>query len=164
MPNGPSRVPVVVDERDVPQNEEEIGIFGSDSMMENAYKVRLPAPGESSQPAADKGGEGEDGGDATRQSREVPNGCAVCMDPFRVGDRVCWSSNNGCPHAFHEKCLVNWLLVLGRRRRMRMVRTASSDDVDLTAYDMLCPCCRQDFVKTDGGSGNNEEGQLIQDT
>ena len=157
MPIGPR----VVDERDVPQNEEEIDIFGSDSMMENAYKVRLPAPGESSQPTAGKGGEGGDGDDTT--SREVPNGCAVCMDPFRGDDRVCWSSNNGCPHVFHEKCLVNWLLVLGRRRRMRMVRTVSSDDIDLTAYDMLCPCCRQDFVKTDGGSGNNEEGQLRQD-
>ena len=33
-----------------------------------------------------------------------------------------------------------------------------SDDVDLTDYDMLCPCCRQEFVvKTGVGSNDDEE-------
>ena len=146
-------IPVVVtDENDMNSSEDEIDIFQSDSMMETAYRVRLPVPGRGTlQPNEEA--EGEGGGEATR---EVPNGCAVCMDPFGIGDRICWSSNAGCPHAFHEKCLVNWLLVLGRRRRMRMLQTPSQD-VDLTDYDMLCPCCRQDFVVKTGVGSNGED-------
>lgn len=147
-------IPVVVpDETDMPSDEDEIDILQSDSMMENAYRVRLPVPGRGTlQPNEEAEGEGGGG----EKTREVPNGCAVCMDPFGIGDRICWSSNAGCPHAFHEKCLVNWLLVLGRRRRMRMLQTPS-DEIDLTDYDMLCPCCRQDFVVKTGAGSNNEE-------
>ena len=143
---------VVPDENDMPPNEDETDIFQSDSMMENAYRVRLPVPG-----SGTEGGEAEgEGGGGGGTTREVPNGCAVCMDPFGIGDRICWSSNAGCPHAFHEKCLINWLLVLGRRRRMRMLQTVS-EGVDLTDYDMLCPCCRQDFVVKTGVGIDDEE-------
>ena len=156
-------IPVVVsDENGMSPNEDEIDIFQSDSMMENAYRVRLPVPGSGTLPPneeaeGDGGGSSGGGGGGGETTREVPNGCAVCMDPFGIGDRICWSSNAGCPHAFHEKCLINWLLVLGRRRRMRTLQTPS-DDVDLTDYDMLCPCCRQEFVvKT--GVGSNDDGE-----
>ena len=148
---------VVFEENDAPQNEEEINIFQSDTMMENAYRVRLPVPGG----VTLQSNEDNECGDG-QTTREVPNGCAVCMDPFCVGDRICWSSNAGCPHAFHEKCLINWLLVLGRRRRMRMLQT-SSNDTDLTDYDMLCPCCRQDFVKKPGIGGDDGERLDSQD-
>ena len=151
-------IPVVVPgENDMNSVEDEIDIFQSDSMMETAYRVRLPVPGSGTlQPNEEADGEGGGGGGGGEATREVPNGCAVCMDPFGIGDRICWSSNAGCPHAYHEKCLINWLLVLGRRRRMRMLRT-TSDDVDLTDYDMLCPCCRQDFVVKTGISNSDEE-------
>ena len=147
-------IPVFVpDENDMNSSEDEIDIFQSDIIMETAYRVRLPVPGGGTlQPNEEA--EGEGGG--VEATREVPNGCAVCMDPFGIADRICWSSNAGCPHAFHEKCLVNWLLVLGRRRRMRMLQTPS-EDVDLTDYDMLCPCCRQDFVVKTGVGSNGED-------
>jgi len=132
------------DENDVPQNEEEFDVI-------DTCRVRLPVSGGSlnaSEEGADGGGDGA--------SREVPNGCAICMDPFCVCDRICWSSNVGCPHAFHEKCVVDWLLVLGRRRRVRMLQAGSDCCVDLTDYDMLCPCCRQDFVRKTGISNEEE--------
>uniref|UniRef100_A0A7S1Z9M6 RING-type domain-containing protein n=1 Tax=Trieres chinensis TaxID=1514140 RepID=A0A7S1Z9M6_TRICV len=82
--------------------------------------------------------------------REVPAGCAICLDSFNTGDRVCWSSNHHCPHAYHEECIVGWLVALGRRRKREEVEgggDVSSDlEKDMTDFPMLCPCCRQDFV------------------
>ena len=149
-------------------DDEEILIHKSDSLLEGAYRVQLPLPGAvgrdecgGSMPSgsADCAEEEEKNTETTfadegeASCRDVPNSCAICMDPFYFEDRICWSSNHVCPHAFHEKCIVNWLLVLGRRRRVRMQRSVQSsegqeneEEVDLTDYPMLCPCCRQEFV------------------
>jgi hypothetical protein len=51
--------------------------------------------------------------------------CLICLETWQAGDLLCQST--GCPHAFHQGCIVAWLLV--RRSNTR------SD----------CPCCRQDF-------------------
>ena len=36
------------------------------------------------------------------QEQPVPNCCAVCLGSYDVGDKVVWSSNPRCSHAFHQ--------------------------------------------------------------
>ena len=128
-----------------------------------SHQIWLPPPGlpvhraHASIPTgsadAEAGGDGYGLADAVQQPRRtVPDGCAVCMEPMCSGDRVCWSANETCPHAFHEECILDWLLVLGNKKRMRQIRAdpGSAEVVAaevLTDFPMQCPCCRQDFVK-----------------
>ena len=59
-------------------------------------------------------------------SRSIPGLCAICLNNYQKGDKVAWSSNPVCLHAFHLNCLLDWYSV--RRRKQ-----------------YLCPCCRQMF-------------------
>lgn len=65
------------------------------------------------------------------RERVVPNCCAICLMPYEIDETVVWSSNPACPHAFHEDCLLDWL-----------VHGASSSKQEGTP----CPCCRQSFT------------------
>jgi len=50
--------------------------------------------------------------------------CAICLDPFKVGDSVSWSRHLiSCKHVFHNACISAWL-------------TGRNDD---------CPCCRRNY-------------------
>lgn len=66
---------------------------------------------------------------ASGKKRTVPNCCAVCLCPYEEGETVVWSSNRACKHAFHEECVVEWLIKMQ----------------DGTP----CPCCRQEFTDVD---------------
>jgi hypothetical protein len=77
----------------------------------------------------------------------VPNGCAICLDTYQVGETVAWSSTP-C-HAFHQDCLLEYAKVvqfnrLKMRRRRRLARHAKDDDDDDSLL-LYCPCCRQEF-------------------
>jgi hypothetical protein len=50
------------------------------------------------------------------------------LGEYEVDDQVVWSSNpeNVCPHAFHQECIVDWLIKM---------QPATP-----------CPCCRQEFT------------------
>ena len=57
--------------------------------------------------------------------------CAICLDRYKVGDQVVWSSNiKRCPHIFHEKCCLEYL-------------------IKVIDEDGSAPCCfcRQEFLK-----------------
>lgn len=64
--------------------------------------------------------------DSEKALNSVPNCCAICLGNYEVGEKVVWSSNQSCPHAFHEECMVDWLTKM----------------LDGTP----CPCCRADFT------------------
>ncbi len=67
-----------------------------------------------------------------QQQRRVPNGCAICLSPYEVGEVVVWSSNAACQHAFHEECMVDWLCKM-------LIQSQNRDSTP-------CPCCRQEFT------------------
>ena len=60
------------------------------------------------------------------EKRHVSESCAICINSYRVGDIVAWSSNPLCMHVFHRACIETWLL----KERAHL----------------QCPCCRQRFV------------------
>jgi hypothetical protein len=62
----------------------------------------------------------------TGEDKQVPNCCAICLSDYSVGDTIIWSSNPQCQHAFHDECILEWLI---------KKRPASS-----------CPCCREEFT------------------
>ena len=68
-------------------------------------------------------------GDSSIQTmRQVPAICTICLDPYKAGEMVVWSSNSKCKDCFHEQCIVAWL---SKRRG---------------GSDARCPCCRQHFI------------------
>mmetsp|Transcript_6557 Transcript_6557/g.9620 ORF Transcript_6557/g.9620 Transcript_6557/m.9620 type:complete len:82 (+) Transcript_6557:379-624(+) len=79
----------------------------------------------------------------TTQLREVPNECSICLNSFVVSDRISWSAEQ-CPHAFHEECIVMWLVTLGRESDRRMHNRSLPSN-----FKMPCPVCRQDFLSSD---------------
>lgn len=77
---------------------------------------------------------------------EVPASCVICMKKFRTQDQITWSPNNPnsaktqqskcCPHAFHQQCIVEWLVKLP---------------------DCNCPICRNNFCKLPPSSAKGKK-------
>jgi hypothetical protein len=36
----------------------------------------------------------------------ISDECAICLDWYRLGDSIVWSTNHNCQHVFHQHCLV----------------------------------------------------------
>jgi Ring finger domain len=49
--------------------------------------------------------------------------CAICLEEFDEGEKVCISRNKHCPHQYHMSCAFQWLM----------------------AHEE-CPCCRRDYL------------------
>mmetsp|Transcript_18811 Transcript_18811/g.26520 ORF Transcript_18811/g.26520 Transcript_18811/m.26520 type:complete len:199 (+) Transcript_18811:528-1124(+) len=62
----------------------------------------------------------------TEKHKCVSGTCTICICPYEVGERVIWSTNESCKHAFHEECILLWLSK-GKKR---------------------CPVCRYYFCPT----------------
>ena len=81
-----------------------------------------------------------------KEMRVVPNFCAICLAELELSDRITWSSNPDCTHVFHEDCIVQWLVSLGRTKSACLMFAANVDEKKLLNYELECPCCRQDFI------------------
>lgn len=68
-----------------------------------------------------------DGSNSEKSIKTFSNSCVICLEEYREGDTITWSSNNNCCHAFHRDCLINYL-----------VKVKEEDTYP-------CPCCRQNF-------------------
>ena len=73
--------------------------------------------------------------------KRFPNSCAVCLCPYYPDERIIWSSNPDCQHAFHSECIVEWLVKM--------------------QDGSPCPCCRQEFVEL--GPRMKKKGERTRD-
>ncbi len=121
--------------------------------------LELPCPGISlnSDP---NGACGADGSSNKNHVRCIMPECPICLNECKVGDSMVWSPHSKCLHAFHEECIMQWFLTLGRNSDER--KRTTSYNVD---FKLGCPVCRQDFIccgesasgeaSTTGGSDDN---------
>ena len=70
--------------------------------------------------------------------RMIPNNCVICLEAYNPGETVVWSVNPRCLHAFHEECILNWLVV---------------------KQEPSCPCCRCNFL-TPGTDGEQQSTEV----
>jgi len=86
---------------------------------------------------------------------KVPNECAICLSGYEKGETIVTSYNGECPHAFHQECIVEWLVKM-------------QDGAP-------CPCCRRTFIDLDahapprsggasprGGNNNSNANNNVQ--
>ena len=90
------------------------------------------------------------GGNDIEADNDIPNGCAICLSEFEAGHRVTWASNGDCPHCFHEQCILNWMLAVGKKKQLERnpndTMDQSVDPIQLAiTFPKLCPCCRRPF-------------------
>ncbi|KAL7535990.1 hypothetical protein ACHAXR_010767 [Thalassiosira sp. AJA248-18] len=65
----------------------------------------------------------------SQDPHKIPNECAICLCDYEKGDTIITSCNPECPHAFHQECIVEWLVKMQE--------------------GTPCPCCRRTFVELD---------------
>ena len=84
-----------------------------------------------------------------RSRREVPIFCSICLSEFNLHQQICWSSNSACTHVFHSDCMIQWLVSLGRKHSTTKRFTLNPTERQLLGhYELQCPCCRQEFIKS----------------
>jgi len=110
--------------------------------------LQLPLPGSKAPSAADYPTAIE-----TDDLRVIFPECSVCLNNFKVGERISWSPENDCDHVFHQDCIMQWFLTLSRRDDAK--RRKRSYDVECKLH---CPMCRQDFIASSGTFSDSEDG------
>ena len=78
--------------------------------------------------------------------RAVPNFCAICLEAYRQNETVVWSSNIDCSHAFHQDCMLDYLMI----KKLKGKDTVVSP----------CPCCRQAFMDLSPEEADEKEGAI----
>ena len=66
------------------------------------------------------------------QTKSVTNCCAICLESYKVGDMVAWSTNKDCNHCFHCNCIADCFL-----RKSEMI---------FNKITHPCPFCRKQFL------------------
>ena len=96
--------------------------------------------------------------------RQVPIFCSICLSEFDLHQQISWSSNTACTHVFHSDCMIQWLVALGRKHSTMKRFTLNPTERQLLGhYELQCPCCRQEFIKSafierkvcEGGRGSS---------
>jgi len=70
---------------------------------------------------------------------EISDQCAICLCEYGAEDVIVTSQNPDCNHAFHEECIVEWLVKM-------------QDGAP-------CPCCRREFVSLEPHDGEAPRGR-----
>jgi len=83
----------------------------------------------------------------TSKRRECSIFCAICLMEYEPSERISWSSNPDCTHVFHEDCIVQWLVSLGRTKSKMQRFCEDPTEAQLLNYELECPCCRQEFIE-----------------
>jgi len=65
--------------------------------------------------------------DEEEELKSVPNNCAICLSEYVSGDTIVTSCDPMCSHAFHQECIIEWLVKM--------------------QVGAPCPCCRRTFVE-----------------
>lgn len=126
--------------------------------------IKVPLPGREESEADEVDIEDGSGG-----CRHAPGNCSICLCTYQESDCVTWSSNRSCRHVFHEKCILDWLKISGKKGlKQRVRRHVEENDrdrqngqpecVESPTYDEVvqeelklvawkCPICRQDFIR-----------------
>ena len=70
---------------------------------------------------------------------EVSNCCAICLESYKVGESVTWSTNHRkCQHAFHTDCIVRYLA--------EVMKNEQKKNPNDPRWKLPCPICRQRFL------------------
>lgn len=48
--------------------------------------------------------------ETTYGTSTVSNCCVICLDSYHSGDLVVWSCHSECQHAFHQECVLHYLV------------------------------------------------------
>lgn len=100
------------------------------------------------------------------------DGCAVCMNPLDIGQKVVWSSNPECSHVFHQQCLLDWFVTVGAKKwRTQAARHLEMDPSSLheeiCKFPKLCPICRRNYfletVSEEASTDNESYGDITND-
>jgi hypothetical protein len=110
--------------------------------------LQLPLPGSKAPSAADYPAAIE-----TDDLRVIFPECSVCLNNFKVGERISWSPEDDCDHVFHQDCIMQWFLTLSRRDDAK--RRKRSYGVECKLH---CPMCRQDFIASNTTFSDSEDG------
>jgi len=132
--------PCTEDDKNKPNKEEKKPknrIFGAKGNKGDNTNDAKEIPSNTTKDDNDKG---------ERKRRECPIFCAICLMEYEATERISWSSNHDCTHVFHEDCIVQWLVSLGRTKSKRQPFSEDPTEAQLFNYPLECPCCRQDFV------------------
>ena len=83
-------------------------------------------------------------------SRSVSATCAICLEEYKAGETIAWSSNPACIHCFHEDCFVEALATRPKETEERK---------PLPSWP--CPVCRQCFVTTASAASSTDASAKI---
>jgi hypothetical protein len=82
-----------------------------------------------------------------QQQQQVTDDCAMCLEPYRVGEMIVWSET--CPHVFHKDCFVEYLL------SHRGSNGTPCPSCRQTYCDESVFCLSPDELKEDGDSSSS---------
>jgi hypothetical protein len=75
--------------------------------------------------------DGDDDNNDDEKSESSVSKCPVCWETYAENDKICWSRNPQCNHAFHVECIQLWLLTHDRCPVCRNKYLVANDDDDI---------------------------------
>jgi len=64
-------------------------------------------------------------------TKTFPNCCTICLASYQEGETIAWSSNPDCCHAYHQSCILDWLLLAAPTLPQQPSSTTTTTDSSL---------------------------------